>query len=112
MHRPPRSPTVFAWAGPDLLGRAHRQRVVDALYQCVQLKIHKYAAKPTGMHEFYLLVHYDKAFVYNSPVQGIGFGYREGVKAVSARIGNRVGHFDRIFVFVPVIDRPLFRLFP
>ena len=42
---------------------------VDALCQNITTKIDKYSAKPTGLAEFFLLVHYDfKAFAYNSPV--------------------------------------------
>ena len=76
-------------------------------------KIAKYAAKPAGANEFYLLVHYDKAFVYNSPVQGIDFGYAEAVQAAAARIGIAVGVFDKIFVYVPVADgQRVFGLYP
>jgi hypothetical protein len=87
--------------------------MVDALCDRVQEKISKYAATPTGMSRFYLLVHYDKAWTYNSPVKGIDFGYNEAVKAVSERIGRAVGVFDGIFVLVRVTDeRQVFRLYP
>jgi hypothetical protein len=48
--------------------------MVDALVDCISAKTTKYSAKPTGFEEFHLLVHYDKTFVYNSPVFGIDFG--------------------------------------
>ena len=65
------------------------------------------------MGEFHLLVHYDKAFVYNTPVLGIDFGYSEAVKAASARIGKAVGVFDKVFAFVPVADgQQAFQLYP
>ena len=87
--------------------------MVDALVQCVTAKTTKYAAKPVGVSEFHLLVHYDKAFIYNSPVLGIGTSYKEAVKAAAAKIGGAVGVFDRIFVYVPVADGPqAFQLFP
>jgi hypothetical protein len=60
-----------------------------------------------------LLVHYDKAFAYNTPVHGIGFGYPEAVKAAAARIRRNVGVFKKIFVFVPVSDgQQAFQLYP
>ena len=62
--------------------------MVDALVQCVTAKTTKYAAKPTGVSEFHLLVHYDKAFIYNSPVLGIGTGYTEAVKTAAAICGG------------------------
>ena len=87
--------------------------MVDALCQCIEAKTTKYGRKPTGMGEFHLLVHYDKAFVYNTPVLGIDFGYAEAVKAASARIGKAVGVFDKVFVFVPVADgQQAFQLYP
>ncbi len=87
--------------------------MVDALCDRVKAKIDKYPAKPSGMNEFYLLVHYDKAWVYNSPVKGIEWGYAEAVKAAAARTGNAVGVFDRIFVFVHVNNaNKVFPFFP
>jgi len=87
--------------------------MVDALVQCVTAKTTKYISKPIGASEFYLLVHYDKAFVYNSPVLGIGSGYEEAVEAAAAKIGGAAGVFDKIFVYVPVADgSQAFQLYP
>jgi hypothetical protein len=87
--------------------------MVDALCDRVQDKVSKYPAKPPGMGEFYLLVHYDKAWTYNPPVKGIDFGYAEAVKAASERIGSAVGVFDGIFVLIRVTDdQEVFRLYP
>jgi len=74
---------------------------VDALYQNIKSKIDKYSAKPAGLANFFLLVHYDcKAFAYNSPVKGIGLSYPEAVAKVSRRVGGATGLFDGIFVYV------------
>lgn len=87
--------------------------MVDPLCEVVRAKIAKYTAKPAGTHEYHLLVHYDKAFVYNTPVHGIDFGYAEAVQAAAARIGSSVGVFDKIFVYVPVTEgQKVFRLYP
>ena len=87
--------------------------MVDALVQCVTAKTTKYAAKPPGASDFHLLVHYDKAFIYNSPVLGLGIGYREAVGAAASRIGGAAGVFDKIFVYVPVANGPqTFQLYP
>lgn len=86
--------------------------MVDALAECITQKTTKYPTKPADAAEFHLLVHYDKAFVYNSPAVGIEFGYAEAVKAAAAKIRN-AGVFDKIFVFVPVADGwQAFQLFP
>jgi hypothetical protein len=76
--------------------------MVGALCDRVQAKVAKYRAKPRDMSEFYLLVHYDKAWAYNSPVKGIDFGYAEAVQAAATRVGNSPGVFDGIFVYVPM----------
>ena len=87
--------------------------MVDALCECVQAKIAKYGSKPSGMDEFHLLVHYDKAWAYNTPVLGIDFGYAEAVQASAARLGCSVGVFNRIIVFVPVAEgQQVFSLYP
>ena len=58
-------------------------------------------------------MHYDKGFVYNTPVLGIDFGYAEAVKAAAAQISGAVGVFDKILVFVPVAEGPqVFQLHP
>lgn len=87
--------------------------MVDSLCECVRAKVAKYPAKPGEMDAFYLLVHYDKALEYNTPVEGINFGYREAVQAAASRIGSSVGVFDRIFVFVPIAEKQQgFSLYP
>jgi len=86
---------------------------VDALCEVIEAKIQKYKVNPMGTGEFDLLVHYDKAFAYNTPVLGIDFGYPEAVKAAAARIGTNAGVFKKIFVFVPVSDgQQAFQLYP
>jgi len=87
--------------------------MVDALCECAQAKINKYPAKPPGMDEFHLLLHYDKAFFYNSPAVTVFSGYDEAVRAASARIGTAVGMFDKIFVFIGVANgEKAFQMYP
>ncbi len=118
----PRMPTVaptmekgkLGWLTVEPRGGPYSpDDMVDALCDRVQDKIAKYPSRPGGMAEFHLLVHYDKARAYNSPVIGIDFGYAEAVRAASSRIGTAVGAFDRIFVLVRKDDgEKVFRLFP
>jgi hypothetical protein len=102
------------WLTFPMRGGAYTpEDMVNALVEVVEAKIAKYAAKPAGVDEFHLLVHYDKAWEYNTPVIGIDFGYPEVVAAAAARIGSQAGMFDRIFVFVPIADKAkVFLLFP
>ena len=78
---------------------------VDALCQNISAKIAKYATRPTGLANFFLLVHYDfKAYAYNSPVEGIDFSYPEAVAEASRKLGGTTGVFDGIFVYVDTTD--------
>jgi hypothetical protein len=87
--------------------------MVDALCECIWAKIAKYSEKPAGVDEFHLLIHYDRAFHYNTPVIGIDFGYAEAVQAAAARVGSTVGAFEKIFVFVPINEKQqVFRMYP
>jgi hypothetical protein len=87
--------------------------MVNALCDRVEAKTAKYAAKPNGIQQFQLLVHYDKAFQYNTPVEGVNFSYGEAVAAAADRIGNAVGVFDKIFVYVPTSNgQKVFRMYP
>jgi hypothetical protein len=87
--------------------------MVDALVEVVEAKVAKYTSKPPGMDEFHLLVHYDKALLYNSPVHGIDFGYADAVRAASKGIGSAAGVFSKILVFVPIAEgEQVFQLYP
>jgi hypothetical protein len=101
------------WLIPQIAGSYSPNQMVDVLCECVQAKIAKYPAKPIGMDEFHLLLHYDKAWQYNTPVKGIDFGYAEAVQTATTRIGCSAGVFDRIFVFVPIAKgQQVFSLYP
>ena len=94
-------------------GAYSHEWMVDALCNVIRAKVDKYSARPSEVEEFHLLVHYDKAFIYNTPVRGLDFGYAEAVQAAAVRIGPRVGVFDKVFVYVPVSDgQKVFRLHP
>jgi hypothetical protein len=115
---PPRCSTMekggLRWLSFPMGGFAYSPEwAVDALCEVIEAKVQKYKVNPMGNGEFDLLVHYDKAFAYNTPVHGIDFGYPEAVKAAAARIGTEVGVFTKIFVFVPVSSgQQAFQLYP
>jgi len=100
-------PPALGWLTFPCPGRPYSADcTVVALFQNINAKIAKYSAKPTGLANFFLLVHYDfKAFAYNSPVKGLSFSYPEAVAEVSRRLGGATGVFDGIFVYVDTTDR-------
>lgn len=93
------------WITFQLRGGAYSpDSMVQALVDCIWRKTKKYSAKPADAKEFYLLVHYDKAWLYNSPVSGFESEFAEAVKDAAAKLGHSTGVFDKIFVFVPVAE--------
>jgi hypothetical protein len=90
------------------------QSMVEALLARLRDKIQKYAARPDGLSEFHLLVHYDLALEYNSPVETLDFKFADAARAGTKFIGDDPGAFDRIFLFVPHNDEPqkVFQLYP
>ena len=88
-------------------------RMVNVLCDRVRAKISKYADKPPGVDEFYLLVHYDKAQQYNTRLEGIDYEFPEAIERATATIGRSVGVFDKIFVYVPITQsQQVFSLYP
>ena len=76
-------------------------------------KIQKYAARPAGLNEFDLLVHYDLAWAYNSPVETPWFKFVDAARAGADFVGDDPGAFDRIFLFVPHDSaQRVFQLYP
>ena len=87
--------------------------MVAALQDRLADKIQKYVARPDGLDEFDLLVHYDLAWVYNSPVETLTFKFADAARAGTDFIGDDPGAFDRIFLFVPHNEaQAVFRLYP
>ena len=87
--------------------------MVRALCDRIDGKITKYGAKPGGLDKFHLLVHYDKAWAYNSPVETLDFTFADAARAATVFIGAAPGVFDKIFLFVPFNkEQPAFELYP
>ena len=86
--------------------------MVAALLERLGDKIKKYAAKPAGLSEFSLLVYYDQAWGYNTPVETLTFKFKDAARVASAFIGDDPGRFDRIFLFVPQEEQQVFQLYP
>jgi hypothetical protein len=87
--------------------------MVAALKARLADKIQKYASRPGGLDEFDLLVHYDLAWAYNSPVETLTFKFADAARAGADFIGDDPGAFDRIFLFVPHNDaEKVFQLYP
>ena len=102
------------WLTFPMRGGAYSEdSMVAALQDRLADKIQKYVARPDGLDEFDLLVHYDLAWVYNSPVETLTFKFADAARAGTDFIGDDPGAFDRIFLFVPHNEaQAVFRLYP
>lgn len=102
------------WLTFECRGGAYSEdSMVAALLARLEDKIQKYAARPVGVNEFHLLVHYEQAWAYNSPVETPWFKFVDAARAGADFIGDDPGAFDRIFLFVPHEGtRKVFQLYP
>jgi hypothetical protein len=70
------------WLTLPLPGGAYSEdSMVAALKARLADKIQKYAGRPGGLDEFDLLVHYDLAWEYNSPVETLTFKFAHAARA-------------------------------
>jgi hypothetical protein len=98
---------------PPRGGPYSQDSMVEALLKRLEGKIQKYAARPAGLNEFDLLVHYDLAWAYNSPVETPWFKFVDAARAGADFVGDDPGAFDRIFLFVPHDSaQRVFQLYP
>ena len=94
-------------------GAYSEDSMVDALLKRIEDKIQKYAARPAHLNGFDLLVHYDLAWAYNSPVETPWFRFADAARVGADFIGDDPGAFDRIFLFVPIeAGQRVFQLYP
>lgn len=102
------------WLTFECTGGAYSgDSMVAALLARLEDKIQKYAARPVGVNEFHLVVHYDQAWVYNSPVETPLLTFVDAARAGADFIGDDPGAFDCIFLFVPHWGmQKVFQLYP
>lgn len=102
------------WLTFRMRGGAYSEdSMVAALRARLADKIQKYAARPGGLDEFDLVVHYDLAWAYNSSVETLTFKFADAARAGAEFIGDDPGAFDRVFLFVPHNEaQNVFRLYP
>jgi len=80
----------------------------DALLHNIRKKVGKYSQPPARqklqqqfLAEFYLLVYYDEAVLYNTPYDAPGAGFQQIAAIVSAELRASAHPFDKFFISVP-----------
>jgi hypothetical protein len=112
-------------SGPFLKGGRHwltfpcrggaysSEPMVEALKERIADKVGRYGQRPGDLEEFDLLVHYDLAWEYNTPVETPAFSYADAASEAADFIDGDPGVFDKIFVFVPHAEgKTVFRVYP
>jgi len=87
------------WIGFEARGGAYTpESMVRALRDRISAKVRMYP-RGLGYEEAYLLVHYDdRAYVYNTPFTGGGFGLDDVIEQVRPLIAENHGPFRKVFV--------------
>ena len=85
-------------------GAYHPRSMVEALQRRLSEKREKYRSNNDlkSLAEFVLIVHYDQALLYNSPVDAPDFGFDDAIEEARAFLGNDPGAFTRIFVLIAI----------
>jgi hypothetical protein len=89
--------------------------MVDAMRSIIAKKIEKYEAKPPQqrMDDFYLLIHYNQALLYNTPVETLFFKFEDAARAGSEFIREDPGIFGKAFVVLAIWPgERVFQLYP
>lgn len=100
---------------PSWGGAYHPQSMVDALQRRLAEKREKYlsSSELKSFGEFILIVHYDQALLYNSPVDAPDFGFKDAVAAARTFLEGNPGVFTRIFLLIALEPGGrVFQLYP
>ena len=89
---------------------------VNALLRIISDKVNKEnyqnLKKDVKLTEFYLIVYYHKALIYNSPFNGVEQTIHTIVESVRKKMDKNHGPFDKIFLFVAMEPGEVFTLYP
>jgi hypothetical protein len=90
-------------------GAFSSQWMVDALLANIKKKIQKYSKsgnekklQAQRLDEFYLLAYYDQAVLYNTPYNGVGFGFSDVASALYGYLVATQHPFGKVFLFSPI----------
>jgi hypothetical protein len=106
----------LSWIGfPNWGGAYHPQSMVDALNHCLREKRGKYPSNKLAksFEAFVLVIHYDQALIYNSPVHTPDFGFDDIVISARTFLDADPGAFTHIFLLIAVEPGGcVFKLYP
>jgi len=91
-------------------GAFSENTMLQPLYGLLSDKIGHYSDSGTGFDEVYLVIHYNSALIYNSPVETKHFKFEDAVDAAREFVGDDTGPFDNIYLFIAVDDGQVFKI--
>jgi len=90
-------------------GAYSQDDAVDALLKIINDKINKDTyqnlKKEVVFSEFYLIIYYNKALIYNSPFNGFEQDIHTIVESVRKKMAKKYGPFEKIFLFYALEPR-------
>lgn len=86
-------------------GAYSQDYMLIALFELLAETVHKYdpnLCSNAGLDEFNLVVHYNQAYIYNSPAETLNFKFADAAEHGSNFLNNDAGPFQRVFLFVAI----------
>ena len=89
-------------------GSYSEDTMLQPLLELIANKKERYGSIGTGLDSLHLVVYYNSAFIYNSPVETAQFEFKDAFEDAADRarqfIGDDPDPFNRIFLFVAIND--------
>jgi hypothetical protein len=84
--------------------------MLQPLLELLAKKQNRYGTCGTGFDRLCLVVYYNRAVIYNSPVEALNFKFDDAVQVAKQFIGVDPKPFDAIFLFLAINDGRVFRI--
>ena len=84
--------------------------MLQPLLELLAQKQEHYGNCGTGFDRLCLVVYYNLAVLYNSPVETLNFKFEDAVQVAKEFIGDDPKPFDDIFLFLAINDGRVFRI--
>jgi hypothetical protein len=78
--------------------------MLQPLFELLSDKIEHYGGQGTGFDQVSLVIHYNSALIYNSPVETPHFKFQDAADAARIFLGGDMGPFHNIFMFIAIND--------
>jgi hypothetical protein len=104
------------WGGDEWIlfpasgGPYSHHTMLEALFELIADKLAHYGGAGTGFDHLCLLIHYNSALIYNSPVETLRFTFEDAVKAAQEFVGDDAKPFNSIMLFIAVDDGRVMKL--